>query len=244
MKLYFAPHGEMLTALYKNSRHMSTKVISILTQSRQFRMPEKDLKIWIDDDSGISAQPAPGFEGVDPSSRIFYHVHRDLQTLLMGTPLNVMTAKFVDIFTKQLADKTDITDQWTELPDLLAFCRTEMLTAAIISLCGEHILELTPTFVADFWQFDDALPWIFKEMPRWLIPRRYAARDKMLVNIKKYHLFGADPKNFDWEDEAAVNADWEPVYGHRIMRARRQMCKNAGMSVEGNSATDLGMIWA
>ncbi|SPO02204.1 related to cytochrome p450 7a1 [Cephalotrichum gorgonifer] len=242
MDMYYVPPGATLHGIFKNSRQLSKHMIGIMLK-RQFGMREEDIGIWAADESGIFAQPAPGHEGADPAKRLWHIVHRDLQTHLSGTPVNIMTAKFAEMFARRITGSNPNvrSGEWTELPDLYAFLRVEMLYAAVEALCGTALFDIAPTFVEDFWAYDDAFPTIFRRIPKFIAPGAYAARERMHEHMKAWHLWAG--ANFDWESPEALEADWEPVYGSKIMRARAQMVRNAGMTIEGVAALDAGFVW-
>jgi len=116
-----------------------------------------------------------------------------------------------------------------------------MLTAAIQALCGTKMLEQSPTFVEDFWAYDEGIPTIFKMIPRWLAPKPYRFRDKMVAMVQAWHENAL--KSIDSDNPEAMK-DWDPVYGAKIMRARAKMYRNVGINTAGMGSGDLGMMWA
>ncbi|KAI1338398.1 cytochrome P450 [Xylariaceae sp. FL0016] len=244
----FVPHGESVTALFKNSRDLHAKRVALEAMEHSFGMPHADVERVEADNSGVAAEPAPGFEPDvwDPSKRFFYQVHRDMQQQLQGGPLNVMTAHFLEKYAARVQAKLEDEGiglgEWVEYEDLYAFMRDDLFCAAVQALCGERIFQVAPTFCEDFWAFDGHLSTIFKRLPRWLAPKAWASRDRLLDHVRRWH---ADARaHFDWEDDEAVNAPWEPVYGARMIRSRQQMYRRLGQSDDGNAAMDVGMIWA
>jgi hypothetical protein len=240
MKMYFIPHGDMIQAMSKNSRQLHKKRIGVLLK-RHFGMSQKDLECWLADDSGYYPKPAEGYEDMDPHARVWYIVHRDLQTLLTGEPLNAVVTKFVQVLRRRLTSHELVTDRWTEIPDLITFLNDEMLATATEVLCGAGIFEVSPNIIKNFYGFEDALPKIARGLPRFIARSAYEARDRLMEDVRRWHTWAA--AQFDWEDEAAVEADWEPIYGSKLMRARARMMDNTNMSADGKAAFDLGFIW-
>ena len=240
MQMHYVPPGSTLYALFKASHALSKHAMGVMIK-RQFGMRDEDVKVWEADGSGIGQVPAQGWEGVEPERRLWYIVHRDSQTHLSGNAVNVMSGKFVEVLKRRLGGHGDVRDVWTTLPDLNTFLRKEMLHAAVEALCGTKLLELTPTFVGDLWTYDAAFPTIFGKTPMLFAPRAYAAREKMHEHMRNWHLWAA--ANFDWDSQEALEAEWEPVYGSRLMRARVKMMREAGMSLDGMAALDLRFVW-
>ncbi|CAI4218715.1 unnamed protein product [Parascedosporium putredinis] len=156
--------------------------------------------------------------------------------------LNDMATKFAEFLAQGVAEMPDIDHvKWTTMPDLDEFLRRIMLRAAAQALCGPGLLEVCPSFAEDFWAYDVAFPTIFRRIPRVLAPKAYEARRKLQENMKRWHVWAM--ANFDWENQAAIEESWEPVYGSRLMRARVVMLRDSGMSLDGWAALDSGFIW-
>ncbi|KAK0727675.1 cytochrome P450, partial [Lasiosphaeria miniovina] len=256
--VYVPAGSEFLGALMRKSiRDVNNKKAVMRALRDQFGVPAGDLPIWALDESGFGAKPAPGFEGWPPERRPYHSQHRDFQAFLAGgAALDAMTAKFVECYTRQLLlpplgqvrngggenDNDKHGTDWIEVPDLYAFWRRHMFHAAVYALCGSHIFDVCPDFADQFWAYDEALSVLLKRVPPWLAPARYAARTKAVESVRRWQ--ASARAKFDWHDQAAVEADWEPIYGARIMRARQVMWRQIGQSETGSAATDLGMIWA
>ncbi|KAH7142831.1 cytochrome P450 [Dactylonectria estremocensis] len=242
--MYFIPHGEPILELFKASRHLTTKSLGVMTVRDAFGCPQKDIDdIYGADDSGTEAKPAPGWESVDPSVRFHFIQHRDIHNLLTGSSLNTMTAKFVEVYSKRIERDTRFKDdEWSEVDDLYAWLKDNLIRAAIEALCGEKFLELAPDFPDDFWAFDYHLPNLFKRLPRWLVPKSYQARDKVHEAVLRYHEYGRTQFNFT--DDEVLKRDWTPEFGARLMGARQKMFTTTGFSAQGAAALDLGMMWA
>ncbi|KAM0081036.1 hypothetical protein ACKRZS_006802 [Fusarium odoratissimum] len=234
--MYFIPHGQPIIELFKASRHLTTKSLGVMTVRDAFGLPESDMPIYVDEDSQ--------FGHVDPLKRFDFVQHRDLHALLTGGPLNSMTAKFVEVYSDIIERDTRLNeDDWTEVDDLYEWLKNNLLRAAITALCGDKFLEISPNFLEDFWLFDYHLPSLFKRMPRWLVPKSYAARDKCVESMLRYHEYGN--QLFDFTDEdGVVKKDWTSEFGTRLMSARQKMFQSVGMTPRGGAALDLGLMWA
>jgi hypothetical protein len=111
-----------------------------------------------------------------------------------------------------------------------------------VSLCGPHVFERIPTFDADFWTFDSALPNLFKEIPRWLAPASYAARDKMKKHLQEWQSFAHE--HYDVCQGQQDQREWEESFGSRLMRTRHEFFQKMPLSKETIAADDLGLVWA
>ncbi|KAF4442461.1 7-alpha-hydroxycholest-4-en-3-one 12-alpha-hydroxylase [Fusarium austroafricanum] len=240
--MYFIPHGKPIIDLFA-ARQVTTKSLGVMTVRDAFGLPEEDLAIYLADDSGFDAKPAPGWEDVDPLKRFHFVQHCDMHTYLTGNALKTMSTKFTEVYTKNIEKDTMFReDEWTEIDDLWGWLRNNVLSAAIVAMCGEKFLELSPNFLEEFWTFDTHLPKLLKRMPRWLVPKSYAARDVYRETMIRWHEYGN--QHLDFDDEEVLKKDWTPEFGARLMSSRQKLFKNNGFSVRGGAALDSGLIWA
>jgi hypothetical protein len=114
--------------------------------------------------------------------------------------------------------------------------------ASVESLFGTHVFELIPTFADDFWSFDGHMPNLFKEMPRWLVPESYKARDKMKANIKRWELSAAE--HYDGPGGQEEEREWEEYFGSKLMRTRHEFFEKMTLGKDSVSAENLGLLWA
>ncbi|KAL6916309.1 hypothetical protein FSST1_007804 [Fusarium sambucinum] len=242
-QMYFIPHGQTIVELFKSSRYLTTKTFGIMTVRDAFGLPQPDVDIYAGDDSGVDVKPAPGWEHVEQTRRFHFVQHRQLNTFLSGSALNTMTGKFLEVYSDHIAQDTTFRDrEWVEVDDLYAWFKNHLLHAAVVALCGERFLELSPHFLEEFWSFDYHLPNLFKRLPRWVVPRSYQARDRLLECLFRYHQYGQ--QTLDFTDEKLLQKDWTPEFGARLMSTRQEMFKNIGISQRGGAALDLGLVWA
>lgn len=178
-------------------------------------MPAADAKVYEEDNSGIHLKPLPGSE-TPPEKRLRFISHQHFQSeLLGGAGLGELSRQFIRQLALRISVKSNaIGDQWSQLPDLYEFVKTEAFVATTIALCGEHIFKINPDLVEDFWVFDSWLPYIMKKVPRWIVPKAFASRDKNHANILKWHQ--AARQLVDFSDDNFKDVLWEPVWGARV----------------------------
>ncbi|KAK3320363.1 cytochrome P450 [Cercophora scortea] len=242
---YHIPPGEAVLSMFRLSRDLTAKPLVMMAMRDQLGMPARDLAVLQRDDSGINSKPADGFEDMPAGHRILYAMHRDVHSMLSGASLDAMTARFVARYRSQLRATpavSDSHDTWTTLPSLYPFLRDFMFNAATSSLFGDLFLDLSPSFAVDFWDYDSHTPTYLRRLPRWLAPDAYAVRDRALTAIKTWRQHAA--AQFDDTDTDLADAEWEPIWGSRLMRARRDMLSAARLSEDGAASTELGLIWA
>lgn len=231
----------MLT-LFRNSRDLANDHWQIEILVSAFGLPEKDAEFLRTDDTGINVQPNPNSTMTVAEHRIWYISHHTHLNLLSGSNLESMAKQLVLALSRQFLGCKIDSSNWTEFPDLhTGFIRKEIFRASMTALCGAHIFEIIPTLDEDFWTFDHWLPDLFHQMPRFLVPDAYRAREKMKSNIKKWHDFAN--QHYDVTEAEDDKRDWEEFFGSRIMRVRQNFLQRTPITADGRAADDVGLIW-
>ena len=93
---------------------------------------------------------------------------------------------------------------------------------------GNRLLEVYPEIVEDFWEYDQAIMGLFCGIPKVFIPKKHAARARMISGFSKYH-------KQVWEECKGKIPDpdsipWEPLYGSRYNRARQLYYEEQGIA--------------
>lgn len=232
-----------ISTLFKSSRDLSSEHWLVQVLVNAFGVEAADAPFYLSDDTGISSQPDPGSNNVVPEHRIFHLVYKSVHDGLSGARLAEMERQLVGNLNAQIAEVSTGFEDWTDISDLYgSFLRSLSFRASIVSLCGSRIWDVVPTLEEDFWAFDGHLPTLFKEVPRWLAPESYNARDKMKENVKRWHIFAHD--QYDVSMGAADERNWEEVFGSRLMRTRHEFFRKMPLSKSTLAADDLGLIWA
>jgi hypothetical protein len=243
-KIYFISGTENLQTIFGKSRDLSTKALALVALVSAHGMPPADAKVYEADNSGIHLKPLSR-SSTPPEKRLRFISHHHFQSELLGEAgLGELSRQFIRQFATRISERSqEIGDQWSHLPDLYDFVKSETFVATTIALCGEHIFKINPNLAEDFWSHDSWLPCILRKVPRWVVPRAFASRDKNHENIMKWHKLAREL--VDCSDEKLKDVLWEPVWGARIMRKRAEMYKHVEeISPAGRAASDLGMIWA
>ena len=85
-----------------------------------------------------------------------------------------------------------ISDDWTNFPDLMEFYQIFLGTAVIKTVFGSTLLSENPDFVQDLWDFDRVVMSLAKRLPILFAPRAYWLRRKLpqitAVHQKMVHL--------------------------------------------------------
>ena len=98
-----------------------------------------------------------------------------------------MGQRFMEFLAADIATDSTIGNEWVELPDLNDFWRSQIVDAAIKALFGTHFLRLNPGFPNDFWTYIADISTLMMGLPRWVTPKAYADRDRVLAPLKQWH---------------------------------------------------------
>ncbi|KAL1639426.1 Multidrug resistance protein [Diplodia intermedia] len=197
------------------------------------------------DDSGANAIPRPESR-VLPHNRIDYHTHRELQRFLLGSGLTPLFDRFQRAFSARLArldpgNGADDTGGWVEKPDFFEFMALELTPATITAMCGPALLRLSPDFPRLFWEYNEWVPSFVKGLPRFLIPRAYAVRERLLTSIKAWHCYATQESD---KLETKPTGEEDPFWGAKYFRDRQKtLLAVDDYDEDALASEDLGSIW-
>lgn len=243
MKMYLVSGADHYVTLFNNkaSRCMNTKAAVLLALENMFGTPSDVIPFYAADKSGVNSAPLPG-SNVRPEHRITYLQVKAAHKHLSGTGLAQMTEFFLGVLKRRFSE-SQVKSEWINQPDLYAFLQDEVFRAAVEALCGPHLLSQSPTFVQDFWQFVADVPTLIKGLPRWLSPRPYRTRQRLLDAVKKWHVYATT--HSDFTKTGPTDLEWEPYFGSKLIRARQKYSsKMPWMNKDALAAEDLGLIFA
>ena len=136
----------------------------------------------------------------------------------------------------------NIGDDWVEYPDLYRFLQLTVTRSSIETVFGSRLLELNPSFVEDFWDFEFNAPGFLHAIPRWLMPRAYRVRDRLINSFVKWH--ASANSHFDCSKNGPDDLEWEPNFGSKLIRTRQDGLLRMGpMDAEARASEDLGLMF-
>jgi len=195
----------------------------------------------IDDNTGNSAHPLEGSTPLSPDQRFHYLNHLNVTSQLTGHGLDELVKRFLPYFEEEL-EGLCIGKDWVEIGDFYGVVKKIVFNGTINALCGPHLLRLNPGLTDDFWVYDGEIMGAFKGLPRWMIPKMYEVRERILEGIEKWH--GLARKNVDVFSGEMEGVMWEEFYGTKLVRMRtKELGSVKGMNGRAMAATDLAIIW-
>ncbi|PBK74089.1 cytochrome P450 [Armillaria solidipes] len=146
-----------------------------------------------------------------------------------GTALNEFTTSFLDCLHVELAKedaKIDASPKGMKIP-LRDWARTILGTASTIAMMGPQILEEEPDLLKYNWQFDQDQVSFTIGLPRFLIRKQYANREKLIRAFEKVY------KDRETKQHDAIW--WIP--------GRQRMLAEAGMTSDYDVGASTLPVW-
>ncbi|GAB1318226.1 hypothetical protein MFIFM68171_08436 [Madurella fahalii] len=234
------------SAILRSTKYTSNKLLMAEVMEKVFGTPQYVMPMYRRNVSGISPTPIPG-TNVPEHQRIWHNQHASSAKYLVGDSLRNLGARYVSSLSEALAvaNPNDPVDsgEWVAIADFYPWWRSRVFTAATTALFGPHLIRLNPTLEADFWAFIDVIPMLGKSYPRWMVLRAYAARDKMIAAMKKWHAFAR--AHADYRDCGNDAPDWDEYWGSVWLKVRQRWGQDTGiMDDDGLASEDLGLLMA
>lgn len=232
--------SEHIRTIFKNSRLLSNKSVTLFVLDHLLGASKRIISFYKADNSGLAAK-AHARSKVKPEDRVFYFQIHTAHKYLTGQHLYALNERFMATLDRDL-DAMDVGHEWVEYGDLYKFLQVTITHSSIETVYGKKLLELNPTFVEDFWEFEANAPSFLHAMPRWLIPRAYRVREKLIRAFMKSHAHANI--HFDCSRIGLDEPEWEPNFGSRLIRARQyHMLKMQPMDARARASEDLGLMF-
>lgn len=118
-----------------------------------------------------------------------------------------------------------------------------MFAASTESVFESELLRIVPNLAEDFWTYDDHIPTLIRSPYRWLTPKAYKARDRMLDNVRKWHAHAKT--HSDYNRVEPQDPEWEPYFGTKIVKARQKFFHGIKvLDADARAAEDIGLNFA
>lgn len=231
---------EHVQTLFKKSRLLSNKSVTVFVLDYLLGASKKVISFYNADNSGMAAKAHAGSH-VKQEDRVFYFQIRTAHKYLSGQHLHSLNDRYLATLDRDLEAK-DIGQDWVEYPDLYKFLQSTVTRASIETVFGSALLELNPSFIDDFWEFEANAPNFLHGMPRWLIPKAYSTREKLISAFMRMHAYASTRS--DCSKTGPEDPDWEPALGSKLIRTRQEhMLKMGPMDDRARACEDLGLMF-
>ena len=221
-KVYLVTGAQNIRAMFSSPKGIRSDKFLLLVMDNMMAFPKADIAKFANDKSGrlpLAAGGAP-----DQAQRYWASQHRIMHDFLArADPATKLAASYEREFSARLEAQLPL-GVWKPLR-VLDFLRDHMAEAAIISLVGTRIFELSPDLLEALWEFDEIAANIAWGPPKWANRRAWNRRDRLHKVCARY--LESAWANFDWNGPDA-DADWEPHFGARFSRELAKWMKEEG----------------
>lgn len=235
--MYMVAGADNVQTLFRKSRDLTFEFMQLRVAQTVKKLPSQDAAKLGADTSGTFAAP---LNPVPEQQRIWRQLHNIYaENLAHGDAVNGLTKMFIREYSLELDEFQADEGKATQI---YAFLQDKMFKASTVTLAGPRYLESSPDLARDFWQYDAGFMKLLLGTPRFACRQAWDARDRCLEATKRW--LGDAWANIDWQDMSENSPDWEPNFGHRLVRAREQSLQSYGVSLEGRASLQMGLIWA
>ncbi|OCK79060.1 hypothetical protein K432DRAFT_405929 [Lepidopterella palustris CBS 459.81] len=237
--LYVIRRAEWVSSLWKESVNSSSTKLHSFAFDRLFGMPTQALTWYAEDHSRFATKPHPNSR-VRPNNRVDRITHQAPKEFLSGPASAPMSDRFTANIVERFS-QLKMDNEWTKITDLLEFFQVEMIPANLEAMYGPAMLAQHPEFCHDFWLFNSS-PSFSRRFPRWMIPKAYAARERLLGSIKHRQKYIAS-HNISMEEGPGCDSDvyWSPS---TIKKWHDRFLRMDGFDDDAVASLYLGIIWA
>lgn len=129
---------------------------------------------------------------------------------------------------------------WLEIDDFHNRLRALVTPSAIEAMMGSRILDISPGLVGDFLDFDSNVPNPSRGLPRRPVPGAWRTRDKLLASIKAWTQLAN--KTSDCTKNGPEDYDWAEFFGTRLIKARGESLRAAGLDDDAMAGESLVLL--
>ena len=158
-----------------------------------------------------------------------------------GSSLSSMSKKVLERLTvnvDQLFVSAGDSD-WVDIPDLYEFVQYHVTRAITETLMGSKITEEYPELFTDQWLFIDKSTEMVTGLPRFAIPAAYAARDRLLANLKRWNANSEALRS-----QYKADRVWDPSAGSGLLQERQELyARTPGFDEDARVSQILGLLF-
>lgn len=202
-------------------------------------MHERALATYRADNSGAFPQPFVG-SNVSERNRMDHFTHQGFKKAFTGPALVPTARRFMKDLVRRF-ESLALSNEWTEMPDLLDFFRNVHGAALLQAVFGPSLLEINPNFIEETWKFDDSIPWLARMIPSFINPEPDRVRQRVRDQLKKWYKYAREHFTKDCIDE---DGDGDPYWGSELIRYQQKMYLQAdNYDDDAVASADLALVW-
>ncbi|KAK5631973.1 hypothetical protein RRF57_007687 [Xylaria bambusicola] len=237
-KILFFQDPETIQHIWKQSDKFNTVRMRVYAYKYLFGMPKKWASVYEADDSGPFPKPLQG-SNVAPEKRIHRFLAEGIDKALTGPGFAPTLSRLQKAYVNQMSN-LEIGQEWSEFEDFRRLIHMTTGQSTIEAIFGPNLVRLNPDFMEDLFQFDRALPWLSKGIPRFIMPTVYRTREKLHDNFVTWYKYARE----NFQDHLIYkDGDGDPFWGSNWMRQRQKTLAHIQDDIT-LASSDLGIAWA
>lgn len=146
-EINFVTGSDNIAAVWR-SKGLDAKAVTCFSLKKFFDTPDRAMKIYHADNSGINPQPYGG-DCIPTKDRYYFLVRKHTVGFFNGPGLKHFGNRFATLLIRKIR-QLDLGTSWVEHEDLYAFVQNLLIGPAIEAMCGPVLLDQNPTFMDDF----------------------------------------------------------------------------------------------
>jgi hypothetical protein len=159
-----------------------------------------------------------------------------------GTSLISMSKKVFERLNLNISESFSPAEnsEWMDIPDLFDFVQSQVTRAITETLMGSTITQQYPELYSDQWLFMDRSIEIVTGLPRFIVPVAYAARDRLLANLKRWSSTSEALRK-----EHKADSHWDENAGSGLLQERQERyAQTPGFNEDARVSQILGLLFA
>lgn len=172
---------------------------------------QPDVDRFVNDTTGRNPEKATGTESFPEERRIWAPLHKNMHDNLARIPETNLLAS---LYQKNFLERLDRLQSGSVIR-IEQFLKEDMARAALTTLAGSRIFEISPNILDLMWDFDVIAASLAWGLPKWLNSKAVNCRDRFHEAVQRY--LETSIKALDWDGPEA-QSDWEPNFGSRFSR--------------------------
>ncbi|KAF1849695.1 cytochrome P450 [Cucurbitaria berberidis CBS 394.84] len=238
-ELYLFQDRDTVRRLWKAQSLSSPIPFYVHVLKHFFGMHNRALTTYRADNSGASPTPNNN-SNVLEKNRLDYLTHEGFKRAFTGPALAPTARRYMKDLARRCED-LNVSDDWTDMPDLVQFFRTVHGAALLQAVFGPSLLKINPDFMDDAWKFDDSIPWLARLVPSFVNPEPYRTRERLRNQLKRWYKYARE--NFS-DDCIYEDGDGDPYWGSELIRYQQKKYLQAdNFDDDALASADLALVW-
>ena len=180
-------------------------------------------------------------EDVKDEYRVKYLMHKFITHFMGGPNLLQMGDRFTENIVLRFRNQ-QVGSEWKVLDDLYDLVKTQMFRASVDAMFGEQLFKMHPDFAEQFWAFESQVPGLSKGLPKFMVRKATAARERCIQSVTEWNKFLED---FAKAQSPRQFTTYDSVLGSELIQRRHAAFEEMpALNDRAKACDNLALIWA